>query len=450
MGSSAMKFCSEPSFNSTNESFWSIHKDFNQAGGIVIGVVFSIFLVVGLPWNVLMVVTIIKEKLYKQPTIVLLLNLAVADFLMLILIPFFIVPGMAGEYIFGSDDYTRCQVCRAQSFLDKIFLIASLLTITALSIDRFIFIYKPLVYERCVKVKWMLLVILGIWLLSIIISSIYFGIYKFGIFIPAQLSCSWHITSDEYKFVDISFNIVVLSICLCVHVVCNVWVACIVQKNIRAIYRIRRSLVGDGEDLESHSRKISKRIKTKRHQKELHLVRVFGFLLGSNIVSWSPFIILLFVAYFNVESKDNVESNNMVPPGVLAFCWILYVSQVVVHPIIETTMIKDVRKPLVDMLLCRCIKKKVEVANEDKDCSTCCDDDACCATSCMCDFCTICNAALIAHSHHVSVSDDVQHKGTSINLEIEQKKIHDGNTNNISTDDNVDQREKIPDGSLKV
>ncbi len=113
--------------------------------------VFQIMLFsLGLPLNVLLLVAIVKEHLYRQPTIILLMNLAISDLLVLItVIPVDITVGIAGEYILGRTDAQRCLACYL-GLVDIFISVVSIYTVSMMSFDRFIFIYKPLRYSKLI------------------------------------------------------------------------------------------------------------------------------------------------------------------------------------------------------------------------------------------------------------------------------------------------------------
>ncbi len=72
--------------NSTSDAgntseYWMVQE---TVTGQVTAAFLLLILVVGLPWNLLVVFTIVKEKLYHQPTIVLLLILALNDLFVLV------------------------------------------------------------------------------------------------------------------------------------------------------------------------------------------------------------------------------------------------------------------------------------------------------------------------------------------------------------------------------
>ena len=121
----------------------------------------------------MVIVTIVKEKLYKQPTVVLLLNLVITELLYLItLMPLFIVVGSAGEFIFGSNDSMRCNSCGGIAILGIPFSISIIYAIALLSLDRFLYFYKPLRYENIITVPRIFIVISVIWVIGFIIASI--------------------------------------------------------------------------------------------------------------------------------------------------------------------------------------------------------------------------------------------------------------------------------------
>ena len=101
--------------NSVTPEYWdsaSISGEFS-ANSTAIAVILLLFLLVGLPANVVIIVSILHQKLYKEATHILLLNLAISDLLFCVLIiPINVTAGFAGGYIFGGSDYVRCQVCK--------------------------------------------------------------------------------------------------------------------------------------------------------------------------------------------------------------------------------------------------------------------------------------------------------------------------------------------------
>ena len=180
-------------FECANASRDSLSGAFTSEGSytIVLPLVILFLSVVGLPWNLLVIVTIVRQRLYIQPTILLLLNLSITDFLMLLVNFPPAVSGLAGEFMFGNSDYVRCQVCIAGLFFNFVLYFSLLLTITLLTLDRFFFIYKALYYEKLVTVRKMLAAIAMAWILSVLLTVLHYMLTDDTFFASSVFLCFW-------------------------------------------------------------------------------------------------------------------------------------------------------------------------------------------------------------------------------------------------------------------
>ena len=225
------------SSKSVTEEYWVL-EDKYRVNGQVTAAFMLLFLAVGLPWNVMVVITVLKKRLYHQPAILLLLNLVVTDILMsLIRLPIIAVTGIAGEYLFGSTDMIHCWFCTT-GFILVMLLMNSLFVVALMSIDRFLFIYKPLEYERKATPRRTLAAIAVIAMLSVTIGSFSYTVPEAMFFRRSILSCI--LNQPKYEFIILV--ITAAFIALAVIIVCNIWTIYIVQKNIKAIYKVRKSL----------------------------------------------------------------------------------------------------------------------------------------------------------------------------------------------------------------
>ena len=348
MNFSFIDFCKDAtdngmSGNGTTDKVWELGE--YRTNGIVLAVFQTIFLLIGLPWNLMVIVTIIKEKLYKEPTIVLLLNLVIIDLLMLVvIIPLNIVIGAAGEYILGDSDAARCGSCRI-GFLNTFFPVMSVYTVAMMALDRFIYLYKPLRYEKWITIPRILIVLLVTWVVITIIAALPLMV-DFGdiVFIRQVSSCIVRF-AERKKFY---FRMVIVLSCppVILSILCNIGVIYIVQKNIREVYATNKTM----KDMNGEDKKFNKKIKRKRLKKQFHLVRVFGALLLSNILSWLPIVIIAFISLFTPFEK--------IPTFIVVTSFLLFNSQITIHPILESKFISSVRKPLKKMILgCCCLKE---------------------------------------------------------------------------------------------
>ena len=362
----------------------------DKTSGLVTAIFLLLILAVGLPWNLLVTVIILKERLYKQPTIILLLNLVITDLLLLlVLLPPDIITGITGEFVVGFSDHMRCNICKSAVITVTCFLV-SFFTITAMSFDRFMFIYKPLKYDRIITSFKMLLALSLIWVVCALVSIL--PLVGFGeiVFFPPLLACLYNIP-DEDKYPTLLFSVCCLAIL--VTVVFNLWVVFIVQKNIRAIYKVRKSLV----DTVEGGKALYKRMKKKREEKQLHLIKVFGGLLFCNLITWLPITCVSLYLFFT-------KGQNGPPTPVFTVVDILCLSQLVLHPILETGLIRDVKEPMKKIILCLFRKKDIVSSKNNETNSTekekrCGQDtdkkDAEAETCCACGFFAILGAALL-------------------------------------------------------
>lgn len=166
----------------------SPHHQFVAA--LATGVLILLFFLVGVPSNLVVIISILKKRLYRLPTHILLLNLAISDLLVcLFVMPFTIIAAFAGGYIFGSSDYIRCRVCEG-SVVFTALTFFSVCILSLISVDRFIFIKFSLYYEKWVTRRKIFIIITILWLLSLFVSLL--PLFGFG-----EIEFVWGVTSHS-------------------------------------------------------------------------------------------------------------------------------------------------------------------------------------------------------------------------------------------------------------
>ena len=335
----AANVCLSASSSSITRKYWSLEAG-DATGGQVIAVYLLLCELVALPWNVLVVVTIIKEKLYHQPNAILLLNLIVSDlFILIISAPLKITTGFAGEFILGSSDKERCGRCLLDFFL-LIPVFNSSLTVALMSLDRFFYIYSPFKYERS-STRY----VAGAAVLVSIAVSIALGfvlVFTPGValFIKPLLACIV-IYNHPLQLVP-GLVIAILLTTLVVIIVSNACFSRIVLKNIRAVYSHDEDY-NETKNLKWRDR-LKRQTKSTLHKKKSRLCYMQFFLILAALISSVPFLLFLFRVYFQI-----LRSSSEVDAIVVTM---LHYSQVFVHPIIETCLISDIRRPMWNMLTC--------------------------------------------------------------------------------------------------
>ena len=343
-------FCNNASSDNTTPEMWLLGDSYRNSG-LVLAVFKTVFILLGLPCNVLLLVVIIKEHLYHQPTIILLMNLAIADLLIIVLVfPLEITIGIAGEYIFGSSDYVRCRSL-VYGIINIPLNLVSISSLSLMSVDRFIFIYKPLHYEKMITPTRTVIAVLVMW--GLIIILILFPIFHVGDVVFYRPIASWglstSVTIKNYSFLVILLALVFVF--LFILVLCNAMVACNVLKNINAIYKTYRPGQGNRGKLNAKSELdvMNDRIRKERHKKQIHLFRVFGGLQLSNFLTWFPFVIVYLLVICGIRLCN-------IPIGILVFSIVMFNSQVFLHPLVQTSLIKEVKDPAKKIISHCCFK----------------------------------------------------------------------------------------------
>ena len=359
-------FCFNASEDTLTEEMWHLEEE-HETSKLVIGIFYLIICALGLPCNLFVIMTIVKEKLYKDPSVLLLLNLVINDlFAVVIVLPMYIVVGLPEGYILGDNDSFRCKLCRL-SLLDTTFAITLAYAMGLLSFDRFLYFYKPLKYKRIITIPRLLITIALSWVSAIIVSAI--PLYDFN-----ALEVAFYRTTAGCSVVNHPSDINIFFFVLCVVcilpaltvLVCNVWMIHIVQKAVREVYNVKKLATNNEE------KEFREKIKQIRRKKQFNLIRVFGGILLCTFLSCLPILVLMLLFIF-------IHDVEKIPIGYQATTYIAFYAQATIHPILESTLIHDVKESL-KKTLCFCCSKMTS----NRDCICLCSVEN---SHCYKDFC---------------------------------------------------------------
>lgn len=333
------------SYDVLTTAAWSASTQGERANGYVLASLFTIFLIVGVALNVAVIWCIFYKRLYSEPTFILLLNLSVTNFLLYVtFLPFSIVTGFAGEFIFGSTNSTRCMVCKVGVVLTLLTLM-SLHSVVLISVDRFVFIKKPLRYHKLVTVKRTLLAVVVVWLLCLGLSlPPLVGVGNIA-YSQALSNCILNIHVERgYTLLLVGEAILPLSLLL----LTTVWVVCIAWKQLRKIYRINMASASAAER-EQFMERVWSRAKKRKAKLQFHLVRVFGAIIVANFLTWLPVLVLICVG----ADKEKEE----IPLFLKSLAYLSLLFQGIVQPALEASLISDIRLTLFKLLPLSCSSK---------------------------------------------------------------------------------------------
>lgn len=152
----------------------------------IIGSVILLVGVTGLLGNALVIYVFCRSRTLRSPSNLLVVNLAAADFLMsLTQSPVFFVASLHRRWVFGE------LACELYAFCGALFGITSMMTLTAIAVDRCLAITHPLALLGGVSRGRVLGVLVGVWLYSLGWSLPPF--FGWSAYVPEglQTSCSW-------------------------------------------------------------------------------------------------------------------------------------------------------------------------------------------------------------------------------------------------------------------
>lgn len=183
-----------------NQSYVAEHFYFEEdidGFGITMAILYLVVCIVGLAGNSLVIVAILKLDKMSSSTTVYIFNLALADGLFMIGLPFIAIQNFKNHWVFGDT------ACKAVMVLDGINQFTSAFCLTVMSIDRYMALAKPLRFARwrtprCAKIISALLWLFS--LLTILPMALHFSADR-GLCIPDFVSDAWWLGVLSYTFV---------------------------------------------------------------------------------------------------------------------------------------------------------------------------------------------------------------------------------------------------------
>jgi len=361
------------SSNSTNPEFWDVRGETELHKASITSAAFTLVLmVIGLPSNILILTSILWQSLYKEPTYILLLNLSFANMLMCIgVMPFTVISGFGGVFVFGGDDITRCRVCQTGVVLTALALF-SLHILALLSVDRFVFVKYPFKYGCILSSKIVIGITLGLWVLctAIAICPLFgFGDVEFGRSIS---TCKIKFYGRTGSTDSINYAIFLAVECLLVPIpilfLTNGYIIWTVQKHLRKLYSTKKEIGCNQEEFVSI---ILKKFEKSKYKKQLQLARVFGGIMLAHLFTWIPVVTYIF--------RAGVTGGEDFPVAERVVVYICIISFPVLHPMMEAWLLPEVRTFLLEVILSHIGKflPKSCTHSERKNISKCCHHSLC-------------------------------------------------------------------------
>ena len=172
-----------PSNNNVVEEWSSnstIESDITSNGlvQLIFDILYVHIFMLGVFGNVLVCFVVARNRQMQTVTNLFITNLALSDVLLCVLaIPFTPLYTFLGRWIFGRT------LCHLVPYAQGVSVYISTLTLTSIAIDRFMVIIYP--FHPRMKIEVCLLVIIGIWIFALLLTSPY-GIYFAKFLAPSR------------------------------------------------------------------------------------------------------------------------------------------------------------------------------------------------------------------------------------------------------------------------
>ena len=134
-----------------------------SSGATVCCVILGLSFLVGAPGNLLVIWTILRHVQKRSHTVILILNLAVADLLILITLPLWIY-SLAFSWVFGEAS------CKAMVFVINACMFSSIFLITTMSVERFLAVRHPFASADWKRKRALSKVLLVLWTTAFLLS----------------------------------------------------------------------------------------------------------------------------------------------------------------------------------------------------------------------------------------------------------------------------------------
>ncbi|XP_052369590.1 somatostatin receptor type 2-like isoform X1 [Oncorhynchus keta] len=307
---------------------------FNQTSTMVITFLYFLVCGIGLCGNALVIYVILRYAKMKTVTNIYIMNLAVADVLFMLGLPFIAIQLALVHWPFGA------VLCRVVMTVDSLNQFTSIFCLMVMSIDRYLAVVHPIRSTKWRKPRMAKSINLAVWGVSLLVNLpiiIYSGL------ITKHNSCFCTIVWPEpeeayytafmfYTFV-LGFFLPLMVICLCyLLIIIKVSLMVICLCYLLIIIKVKSSGIRVGS--------------TKRKRSERKVTRMVSIVVAVFVFCWLPFYV------FNVTSVTGTISTTPFLRSTFAFVVVLGYANSCANPILYAFLSENFKKSFQNVL-CR-------------------------------------------------------------------------------------------------
>ena len=298
-----------------------------EINGPVLATAITLEMVMSLVANsFILIFTLSHRESLKQPAIILLTNFVLGNlFMTIVYLPSVIVTSAAGEWVFGETFEEKVNTCKFFGYVLLQNIHFTTLCLTAISVDRFLFIVKPFIHKRYMKPQTAVAINVGVWILAALLSSTpLFGMGWFG-FGEDSGSCvaAW---PGHLDFVI--FTIIVTVFFLTIIAITTMWTFCFTRKYVKHL----NDITNQPHVYKTQIRKV---------------IEIFGAIFLVNTICYLPGVFAALLWTILGDSK--------IPGQIYPTASFLFFLNYILNPIVQAFFRKEVKEFIV-----RCFKRLVD------------------------------------------------------------------------------------------
>ncbi|KAK7137868.1 hypothetical protein R3I94_013497 [Phoxinus phoxinus] len=327
---------------------------------VPLGLALGTFIIFAVAGNILVILSVVCNRHLRTPTNFFIVNLAIADLLLgTTVLPVSATLEILDYWVFGR---IFCDVWAA---VDVLCCTASIMSLCVISIDRYIGVSHPLQYPNIVTRRRALLAMLGVWVLSLVISIGPLLGWKEP---PSADDTVCAITEEPFYALFSSLGSFYIPLIVILVMYCRVYVvAKRTTKNLEAGVKTETANSGEitlrihrgsqvHEDTSTaarsraHQARNSLTVKLLKFSREKKAAKTLGVVVGMFTLCWLPFFLTLPLVAFNASLR---------PPETVfkIIFWLGYFNSCL-NPIIYPCYSREFKLAFIRILKCRCHRRR--------------------------------------------------------------------------------------------